>query len=116
LTWSAFVMTSLIVCLWLGVTVYQNSMKTHIQQASIVGSPDWQSLQQAVMDSGHFSFMNIQHVEPLNDGVLVFFTRNLMKDGTDLSVEYTRKTFNGWKWVLVEALESVMILAIRCVF
>jgi hypothetical protein len=47
----------------------------------------------------NFSYIQVLHQESAARGMLVFYTRADQKDGSDLQVEYVRKTWLGWKWV-----------------
>ena len=43
--------------------------------------------------------MQVIHREPVKGGVLLFIKRFYQQEGSDLQVEYVRKTWLGWKWV-----------------
>jgi hypothetical protein len=54
--------------------------------------------EEALQKLRHYPFMQIVHEEPVNGGTLLFIKRYYQKDGTDLEIEYLRKTWFGWKW------------------
>ncbi|MCL6460140.1 MAG: hypothetical protein K6T85_19285, partial [Gorillibacterium sp.] len=60
--------------------------------------PIGQTPQEAIEKFRNYSDIQIVHQEALEGGALVFYKRSYMKDGTDLEVEYVRKTWLGWKW------------------
>jgi hypothetical protein len=55
---------------------------------------------EAVQKFRHFSYMQVVHQEQVEGGMLLFIKRYYQKDGNDLQVEYVRKTYWGWKWVM----------------
>ncbi|KIL37007.1 hypothetical protein SD71_04805 [Cohnella kolymensis] len=102
----ALVITSLVVILSIGFNAYQNRLETGIQSAAISGSQEWKDLKQAVMDFTNYDAINLVHVEPSDNGAFVFYQRPLTEesqkrngDTINLSVEYMKKTWNGWKWI-----------------
>jgi hypothetical protein len=54
---------------------------------------------EAIKKFRHFPSMQVIHREPVKGGILLFLKRYYQQDGTDLQVEYVRKTWLGWKWV-----------------
>lgn len=54
----------------------------------------------AVMKFRDITSMKVVHKEAIDGGVLLFIKRFYEKDGTDLQIEYVRKTWLGWKWVM----------------
>jgi hypothetical protein len=54
--------------------------------------------EEAIQKLRHYTSMQIIHEEPVNGGTLLFIKRNIQKDGTNLEIEYLRKTWLGWKW------------------
>lgn len=61
--------------------------------------PLGKSPEEAVRLFRNDSWIQVIHKEPAARGTLVFYTRLYQKDGSDLEVEYVRKTWLGWKWV-----------------
>jgi hypothetical protein len=55
---------------------------------------------EAVQKFRHFPSMQVIHREPVEGGVLLFIKRFYQHDSTDLQVEYVRKSWIGWKWVM----------------
>ncbi|OKP93961.1 hypothetical protein [Paenibacillus sp. P32E] len=53
----------------------------------------------AVQQFRHTSAAQLIYREPVKGGMLLFLKRSYQKDGSDLEVEYVRKTWLGWKWV-----------------
>ncbi|MFB9328004.1 hypothetical protein ACFFSY_18925 [Paenibacillus aurantiacus] len=53
----------------------------------------------AVQKFRHFPTMQIVYKEVVKDGELIFIKRFYQKEGTDLQIEFVRKTWFGWKWV-----------------
>jgi hypothetical protein len=56
--------------------------------------------EEAVQKFRHLPDMQVIHQELVEGGVLLFIKRFNQQDGNDLQVEYVRKTFFGWKWVM----------------
>jgi hypothetical protein len=54
--------------------------------------------EEAVQKLQHNTSMQFIHKEPVKGGTLLFIKRYVHKDGTDLGIEYLRKTWFGWKW------------------
>ncbi|WP_219837282.1 hypothetical protein [Paenibacillus sp. R14(2021)] len=52
---------------------------------------------QKFRQSGH---MQVVHKETIDGGVLLFIKRGYQKNGTDLQIEFVRKSWLGWKWVM----------------
>ncbi|NQX46032.1 hypothetical protein HQN87_11885 [Paenibacillus tritici] len=57
------------------------------------------SPEEAVELFRHSDSMTVIHQEPVARGKLVFLARAGRQEGSDLQVEYVRKTWLGWKWV-----------------
>lgn len=55
--------------------------------------------EQAVMKFRDIPANQVIHQEAVDGGVLLFTKRSDRKDGTDLGIEFVRKTWLGWKWV-----------------
>jgi hypothetical protein len=72
------------------------------QAAGVEGTwriPIGRTPEEAVQKFRHFPFMQVVHKETVDGGVLLFIKRDYQKDGTDLQLEYVRKTWLGYKWV-----------------
>lgn len=54
--------------------------------------------EEAIQKFRHFPSMQVIHREPIEGGMLLFIKRFYQQDGSDLQVEYVRKTWLGWKW------------------
>jgi hypothetical protein len=52
----------------------------------------------AIQQFRHFPSMQVIHREPVEGGILLFIKRFYEQEGSDLQVEYVRKTWLGWKW------------------
>jgi hypothetical protein len=52
----------------------------------------------AIQQFRRFPSMQVIHREPVEGGILLFIKRFSQQDGSDLQVEYARKTWLGWKW------------------
>jgi hypothetical protein len=55
--------------------------------------------EEAVQKVRQFPVMQVIHKESVDGGVLLFIKRFYQKEGSDLQIEYVRKTWLGWKWV-----------------
>ena len=74
-----------------------------------ISIPIGQTPEDAVRKFRHFDSMNIIHQEHIDGGVLLFIKRFEYEQGeelstgqiagTDLQIEFVRKTWLGWKWV-----------------
>ncbi|MFC5471030.1 hypothetical protein ACFPPD_20280 [Cohnella suwonensis] len=80
---------------------YDYDRKRDIAQAAVPNSAEWAKLQDAVEAFRRYpeGQMQMQYVQPISDGVLVFYQRFFKPDETDISMEYMRKTLWGWKWI-----------------
>ncbi|WNS44641.1 hypothetical protein [Paenibacillus sp. MMS20-IR301] len=74
-------------------------MSRSLEMEQTLQIPLGQSPEEAVSLFRKFPFIRLLHEEAVGRGALVFFTRMNQKDGSDLQVEYVRKTWIGWKWV-----------------
>lgn len=54
--------------------------------------------EEAVQKFRHFDPMRVVHREAVDGGMLLFIKRNKMENGTELQVEFVRRTWLGWKW------------------
>jgi hypothetical protein len=54
--------------------------------------------EEAIQKFRHFTSMQVIHREPVDGGILLFIKRFYEHDGSDLQVEYVRRTWMGWKW------------------
>lgn len=54
--------------------------------------------EEAIQKLRNYTSMQIIHKEPVDGGTLLFIKRAYQKDGTDLEIDYLRKTWLGWKW------------------
>jgi len=72
-----------------------------IFQSTLTGTPERTALQRAVERYRDFpeEQARIQYVYPVTDGVLVFYQRFIRDQAIDISFEYMRRTWQGWKWV-----------------
>lgn len=95
---TAAIITLLIVS---GIYGYVNDRRNDIRQAAIPGSAEWVKVQHAVEKFRRYQpgQIHVQYVAPVSDGVLIFYQRFFAEKGTDMSVEYMRRTFHGWKWI-----------------
>ncbi|REE69600.1 hypothetical protein A8990_13365 [Paenibacillus taihuensis] len=72
--------------------------------AGITGTvkiPIGKTPEEAVMKFRGYTSMRVVHQEAIDGGMLLFIKRDFVKgDGTDLGVEFVRRTWLGWKWVM----------------
>ncbi|AZN38308.1 hypothetical protein [Paenibacillus albus] len=72
--------------------------------AGITGTvkiPIGKTPEDAVMKFRDNASIRVIHREAIDGGVLLFIKRDNVKgDGTDLQIEFVRKTWLGWKWVM----------------
>jgi hypothetical protein len=54
--------------------------------------------EEAIQKLRNYTDRQIIHKEPVDGGTLLFIKREYQKDGTDLEIDYLRKTWLGWKW------------------
>ncbi|MFC3799472.1 hypothetical protein [Cohnella sp. GCM10012308] len=54
--------------------------------------------EEAVEKFRRFDTMRVVHREAVDGGVLLFIKRNIQPNGTELQVEFVRRTWLGWKW------------------
>ncbi|MFD2330283.1 hypothetical protein ACFSR7_13620 [Cohnella sp. GCM10020058] len=54
--------------------------------------------EEAVEKFRRFDTMRVVHREAVDGGVLLFIKRNMQPNGTELQVEFVRRTWLGWKW------------------
>lgn len=52
----------------------------------------------AVLKFRDFKTMQVIHKESVKEGMLLFIKRFNKEEGTDLQLEFVRKTWLGWKW------------------
>ncbi|SFF20170.1 hypothetical protein SAMN05216378_5430 [Paenibacillus catalpae] len=65
----------------------------------IINIPLGDTPEQAVQKFRQTTDEQVIYKEAIDGGVLVFTKRNDQTDGTDLGIEFVRKTWLGWKWV-----------------
>ncbi|TFE24533.1 hypothetical protein [Cohnella luojiensis] len=102
LIWSITIATAVLIMLIAsGIYGFYEDRRSDIKQATIPQSTEWFDVQHAVENFRRFPAgqMDVQHVVPVSDGVLVFYQRFFKENETDISVEYMRKTIWGWKWI-----------------
>jgi hypothetical protein len=65
---------------------------------STIHIPLGKTSEDAIQQFRRFPSMQVIHREPVEGGILLFIKRFYQQDGSDLQVEYARKTWLGWKW------------------
>jgi hypothetical protein len=63
-----------------------------------IRTPLGKTPEEAIQQFRHFPSMQVIHRESVDGGILLFIKRYYQQNGTDLQVEYARKTWLGWKW------------------
>ncbi|SEO74780.1 hypothetical protein [Paenibacillus sp. OV219] len=65
-----------------------------------VSIPIGKTPEDAVKKFRAYTSMVVVNREPIDGGMLLFIKRFYQQDGTDLEIEFVRKTWLGWKWVM----------------
>ncbi|MDG0809598.1 hypothetical protein [Cohnella rhizosphaerae] len=67
-------------------------------RAGALHIPIGRTPEEAVEKFRRFHTMRVVHREAVDGGVLLFIKRDMQQSGTELQVEFVRRTWLGWKW------------------